>query len=273
MGRIGEEAALRVARPFEAREHRVQRRSEPADLVAGLGRRQPPPRIAGALDLRRGGGEPRQRPERAAHQHGDGDRSEPGGDETGQENVVLDAGDRVVDVEPRRRDDDRAAGGGPAEVRERRCVEPQPIRSERAIGVAAASVPDCVRHELTGRQSAPAERERARDDPAAPVDHLDRHLRPAERRVECAGRRQQRGCRRVQLRDLDRAFPQRPVERAVEMPRDEHVHDGAADDERQQDRERRRDDRSQLERPAAHRPKPAPRTVSISGGSPSLRRR
>ena len=106
-----------------------------------------------------------------------------------------------------------------------------------------------------------------------PVDDLDHRLRRADRRVERAGRRQQRGRGRRELRDLDRARAQRVVERPVQVTGDEHV-DGRAEhdhrDERRESRPRRIDRSAKAHRP---RTNPTPRTVSISGGSPSLRRR
>ncbi len=61
----------------------------------------------------------------------------------------------------------------------------------------------------------------------------------------------------------------------MEVPGNEHADRCADDDESDQDAECGRDDRSKLKRTPSHRPstKPTPRTVSISGGSPSLRRR
>ena len=70
-------------------------------------------------------------------------------------------------------------------------------------------------------------------------------VRAADRRVERARRRQQRGRRSAQLRDLDRALPQRAVERPVQMPPDEHVDADPDHHEREQDRQRRGDDRSE----------------------------
>ena len=78
---VGEEAALGVARPLEAGEHRVQRRREPPDLVGRRGLGQPAARVARALDLRGRVGEPSERPQRSAHQHGERDRGERRGSE------------------------------------------------------------------------------------------------------------------------------------------------------------------------------------------------
>jgi preprotein translocase SecF subunit len=114
-----------------------------------------------------------------------------------------------------------------------------------------------------------------RDDAAVLVDHLDDELRPADGGVECAGRSQQGGSRRAQLRDLYGARSQGVIERAVKMPRDEHADDRADGDEGDQDAGGGREHRAKQQRMARHRvsTKPTPLTVWISGGSPSLRRR
>ena len=133
---------------------------------------------------------------------------------------------------------------------------------------------NCLLHEPLGRQHPAAERERARNDAPVPVDHLDRELGAAERRVQRARRRQHGRRRSGELRNFDGARVERPVEGTVEVTRDEHVHARADDDDREQDPQRRRSDRAQPDRDPAHRNrKPVPRTVSISGGSPSFARR
>src|SRR5437879_6263848 len=107
------------------------------------------------------------------------------------------------------------------------------------------------------------------------VEDLDDQLSSADGRVERTWRRQQRGCGRVQLGDLDRTLPQGVIEGVMEVSCHEHADRRADDDESDQDPECGRDDRAKLKRAPSHRPstKPTPRTVSISGGSPSLRRR
>ena len=77
-----------------------------------------------------------------------------------------------------------------------------------------------------------------------------------------------------QLGDLDGPRVERAIEGTVEMARDEQIDAGSHDDDSEQDRERRRHHRPQPERQPTHRiRKPEPRTVSISGGSPSFARR
>src|SRR5439155_17448060 len=77
-----------------------------------------------------------------------------------------------------------------------------------------------------------------------------------------------------QLGDLHGPRVERAIEGTVEVARDEQIDAGSHDDDSEQDRERRRHDRPQPERQPAHRiRKPEPRTVSISGGSPSFARR
>ena len=140
--------------------------------------------------------------------------------------------------------------------------------------VGRATVLDRLLQQPLGGQDPATEREGAGDDAAAPVDDLDRELGAAERGVQGAGCGQNCGRGSGQLRDLDGALVQRAVERTMKMPRDEHVDAGADDDDREQDPQRRRGDRPQPDRHSAHRNrKPVPRTVSISGGSPSFARR
>ena len=123
-------------------------------------------------------------------------------------------------------------------------------------------------------QYPPPKRERAGDDAPAPVDDLDRELSPSERGVERTRRRQHRGGRCSQLGDLDGSRVERAIKGTVEMARDEQIDAGSHDDDSEQDRERRRHHRPQPERQPTHRiRKPEPRTVSISGGSPSFARR
>jgi len=61
----------------------------------------------------------------------------------------------------------------------------------------------------------------------------------------------------------------------VEMPGYKEIDGRTHRDEHEHDRNGRRDDRPNLDRAPAHRPRmnPVPRTAWISGGSPSLRRR
>ena len=268
---VGEEAALGVARALEAREHRVERRREPADLVAARGLGEALPRVARALDLARRAGEPGKRLERASHQQGNGDRTDRGGGEPGEQREHMQRADRLGDVGRRRADDHGAASGRAGDVGDRRGVGPEVVAVERD----AAERGDAVAHrpvsERDGKR-ATAQRERPGDDAAVAVDDLDHRLRGADRRVERAGCRQQggRGCR--ELCDLHRARAQRVVLRAVQVPGDEHVDRRAEHDHRDERRKCGRDGRAQAK---AHRPRtnPTPRTVSISAGSPSFRRR
>src|SRR5205823_12112789 len=157
---------------------------------------------------------------------------------------------------------------------ERRCVGAQILVAGLEARVARATVRDRLLQQPLRRQDPAAERKRARDDAAAPVDHLDRELGAPKRRVQRAGRGQNGRRRSGQLRHLNGALVQRVIERTVEMTRDEDVHARADHNDREQDPERRRRDRAEPERYPAHRNmKPVPRTVSISGGSPSFVRR
>ncbi len=217
--------------------------------------------------------EPRERPQRAAHQQRGGaappsagrdQRGRAASDPCSVEIVSSTIGRSTPRRAPRRRPRPT--------VRERRRVDAQLVAAERHGPVARRSAGERRRRERLG-QHATAERERARDDPPSAVDHLDERLRPAGRRVERARRREQRGRRRRELRDADRPRAERAVELAAQVPRDEHVDARARAPRRRASSPlpRRRSTRSAK----AHLPmtKPTPRTVSISGGSPSLRRR
>ncbi len=104
------------------------------------------------------------------------------------------------------------------------------------------------------------------------VDHLDEGLALAHGRVERTGLCDERRRGRCELRHLDRPRTQGLVEPVAQMACDEHVDDGAEHDDGKHRRDRRGENRPQAQ---AHRPitNPIPRTVSISAGSPSLRRR
>ena len=174
-----------------------------------------------------------------------------------------------------RGDDHSAPRGGTRDIREWRNVDPYVLIAELPVGVAAASVHDRAVDERPGRQKLAAQREGASDDPRMAVDHLHGELPAAERRIERAGSGQQRRRRDTEARDVHGAPAQRAIERAVQAPADERFDTHPEDDDREHDRERRGDDDACTQRPGIHRPstKPTPRTVSISAGSPSFRRR
>src|SRR5581483_4826677 len=100
---------------------------------------------------------------------------------------------------------------------------------------------------------------------------LDHRLFSSDRRVERPRCGEKRGRGGRELRDLDRARPKCAVEITAEMTGDEDVDREAEDHDCEHGRQRRREHRA---KPQAHRPrtKPTPRTVEISGGSPSFRR-
>jgi hypothetical protein len=76
------------------------------------------------------------------------------------------------------------------------------------------------------------------------------------------------------LSDVDCPRPQGVVKGAVEVATNQDVDAGADDDECEHDGYRRGEDRAGSERAWHYRStKPIPRTVWISGGSPSFRRR
>ena len=186
----------------------------------------------------------------------------------------MQARERVREIVRGAGDDHRTSRGRPADLGERRAVGAEVLVAEFEARVARATVCDRLLQQTLGRQDAAAEREGARHDATVPVDHLDRELGAAERRVQRARRGQDGRGRSGQLRHFDCALMQRAVERTMEMTRDEHVDTRADDNDREQDPQRRRGDRAQPDRHSAHRNrKPVPRTVSINGGSPSFARR
>ena len=199
MGGIGEEAPLGLAGALETGQHGVQRLCQPPHLVSCDGLGQSPGRITGPLDLRRCACEPRQRRQGATHEHRQGDRSEAGAREGGDEDERADARKRRREVARRRRDRDRAARRRTARLGERRNVEAQIVRAELGVRVAAATGRDHGANHILNRQDATAERERASDDPPLPVDDLDAQLPAAEWCVERAWRSEQRRRRRAQL--------------------------------------------------------------------------
>ena len=275
MGCVGEKATLEIARPLETREHRVQRLRQAPDLVATRRQRQAAPRIAGPLDVCGGVGETSDRAECAAEQQEDAERRERCGDETGEDEKQVEIPERAIHVSFGCGDDHRTAGGGTAEIGQRRRVDPQAIAADRGRRIRAAPARDRLRGHPSHGEHASAECQRPRDEAVAAVEHLDAKLGAAQGRVECAGSRQQRRGGRAQLGDFDCALSQRAVERAMEIAGGEDVDARAGDDDRQEDPADRGDHRAAEQRAHRQRPrtKPAPRTVSISEGSPSLRRR
>ena len=201
---VGEEPALRLARTVEAVEHRVQRRCKRTDLVGSVRVGQAALRVSRALDLAGGTCEPGERAERAAHQEGDGQRTDRSGAERREHRRGVQCIDRVGDVRRRGRDERGAARGGTGDVRERRRVDAKLVAAEPNGAVAARCACDRLPRERA-RQDASAERERPRDDAPATVDDLHHRLGGADRRVERPRRRQERRGGRRQLRNRDGA--------------------------------------------------------------------
>ena len=120
-------------------------------------------------------------------------------------------------------------------------------------------------------QDAAAEPARAGDDPPARVDHLHQQRAAAEPALERAGLGEQLRGRGGQTRDLGGSRPQRAVERIVELAVEPCEHGDAEGRDGDHDGHRGGGRHACLE---AHSSlKPTPRTVWMSGGSPSLRRR
>ena len=183
--------------------------------------------------------------------------------------------ERVLEIGGRGSDNDRAARGGPAHVGERRDVETNPVTRLRRVGERRNARADHPLRERGSGKYAATETERAGDQPPSPVEHLHARIGATQGRLECTRGRQQRGRRSAQLRDGDSTAMQRAVQRVTEMTLDGYVDGDPERDDREQDRQRCRDHRPAADRQPAHAPStnPTPRTVLISGGSPSLRRR
>ena len=125
---VGDELPLAGERALQAVEHRVERRREPADLIAAL-----PPQPAVEFfraDLLHRAGEPHDRIDQTARDEQRGDDDGQTGHDRGEEQDRLRAARLAIDdVEPLRdvRDDDRLA------VAAERAVEHQ---QRRAVGIA-----------------------------------------------------------------------------------------------------------------------------------------
>ncbi len=154
---VGDETPFPFARAFEAREHGVQRSGQLADLVDGGRLRKPSPRVAGALDLRRGGREPAERPQRAAHEEGDNARAERSRDDACKEHEEVQARKRLFQVVPRGSDDHRAAGGRPAEPGERCRVDSDAFPAEFRVRIAGSAAADGAPGSRVRGQDATAE--------------------------------------------------------------------------------------------------------------------
>ena len=261
---------------FERAQHLVQCHAEAARLLRGRGLRKPAARIAARLDLACDTPELVQRPKRTAHEQPDRSGRRRRRADAAEDDEEANAMEVLLDRPRRRRDHDRAARRRcAADVRQRRDVHPNRLGTDAAVRVAGPATSG-RRGDQPGRgQHAPAETERARDDPPVLVDDLDGELLAPERRLEHSRRRhEQRGSRRAQPGDLRGARSQRPVERTVELARGQDLDRRAQDHDRGDDRDRRSQCGTASERPNPHPSlKPTPRTVAISGGSPSFRRR
>ena len=158
-----------------------------------------------------------------------------------------------------------------ADVGDRRRVDTQGVAAEDDGSEATLAARD-RRARDPGRQHPTAHRQRSSDDPVATIDHFDDRLRCADLGVERAGRGEERWSRHGQLRDLDGPKSQAVVELTMQVPRDQHVDREPEHDQGEHCCERRGEDGA---KPKAHPPsmKPVPRTVEMSGGSPSLRLR
>ena len=178
---------------------------------------------------------------------------------------------RALDVGGVGADQHGAARRQAAGLGQRRGVEPQ--RPAAELQILEAGVPgERARHGAVAGQDARAERERARHDPAAPVEHLDHDLPPAARRLERARRGQHGGGRDAEAGDVARALLERLVERGAQLLRRDRARGDAEQRQRGEDRAERGGHEPGAERARSHERSmnPTPRTVWMSGGSPSF---
>ena len=212
---------------------------------------------------------------RAAQQERDGSGAERGCPQRGQDDSCSQCTEGVLEIAGRGRDDHGPTGGRPTELRERRDVQTDPVTRLGRVTECRHSRGDHALRQCGRRKHPTAQTERAGDEPTATVEHLHARVRATQGRLERTGRRQQRGRRRAQLRDRNGATPQGAVQGVTEVTLYHEIDGHSERDDREQDRQRGRDHRATADRQPGHAPSlnPTPRTVSISGGSPSFRRR
>ena len=238
--------------------------------ISGSGRRRDG--VAGALDLARAGGEAAQRAQGAAGEDGGQRGGQQRGDERGEQHEAARAVERVLDLGGGAGHDHGAArGGSAAELAQRRRVDAQRVGAEARVAVAGRAVLERAGGGGGVGQDAAAEPARAGDDPPARVDHLHEQRAAAEPALERAGLGEQLRGGGGEPGDLGGARPQRAVERVVELVVEPREHGDAEGRDGHHDGHRGGGRHACLE---AHSSlKPTPRTVWMSGGSPSLRRR
>ena len=181
--------------------------------------------------------------------------------------------ERAVDLGEGAGHDHRAAGGvAAAQLAERRGVDAQRVGAQRAVGEARRRLAQRAVERAAGlstRPPSPLERATIRPRGRPPA----RTACAGEPALERARRGQLVGRGGVELRDVGRAPHERVVERALQLALEElgtamtssATASTIAAAAASATRARRRQSRSSR--------KPTPRTVWISGGSPSLRRR
>ena len=159
---------------------------------------------------------------------------------------------------------------GPARPAAPRTAAPGPGRAARRRSRAVRSSSAPAGGGGVG-QDAAAEPARARDDAPARVDHLHQQRAAAEPALERAGLGEQLRGGGGEPGDLGGARPELAVQRVVELVVEPCEHGDAEGRDGHHDRHRGGGRDARLE---AHSSlKPTPRTVWMSGGSPSLRRR
>jgi hypothetical protein len=261
--RVGDELALALESRLEPGQHLVQRLTEPLELVARLGHRQP---LARRLGRDRGGAATHRldRAKREPGEHVAGHRGEHERDRPGDQQLVAQARERLDPVLPRRADDEHepsAALLDRGREQPRRLVEAGDRRAVCVDRLAPSAL------ELApGEQVRPAERGGRIDDPAGRRDELGVALAALDEAAP--GVRRQCRSRPVDERgDVLRAHEQVVVERRrqvrveprVEKQAGEREHCGHRDRERCGDPKPDRDPRQAAR--TARSLYPAPRTV------------
>ncbi len=274
---VADEPALGLAGALERGQHGVERRGEVAHLVAGRRQGEAARRIAGALDVPGSGGEIRERAKRAAREQGGDARRDQDGREAAEEDEGPRRVEGVLDVRGGAGDDHRPARRlAVADLAERRGVEPQRLVAQAAVAEPGAPAVQRRGGRAGQGEHAAAEPTRAGDDPPATVDDLHEQGAAADAALEGARIGEHRRGGGGQARDVHRAPAQGVVERAVEPAVEPREHGDAEERHGHRDRHGGRRGDTGAERDGPHPPpsrNPSPRTVSMSGGSPSLRRR
>ena len=250
VGGVGEEAPLRLARPVEAAEHRVEGRREPADLVVDGGLGQPPAGSAVRSISAARRREPLQRTQRAAQQERDSQRRRAPPPERNRTTPARNARRCPRDRRswPRRSRPHRR----PAPQRsERRDVQTDPITCR--VASPNAGVPVAITASPMRPQEAPGRPDRG----SAP--RADRDGRAPPRSLLCPpgsssapGAVNSAGTDALSRATATARSPQGAVQGVTELTLHHEIDGDPERDDREQDRQRRRDHRATADRQPGH---------------------